>query len=182
MSSTLLERKKSTSKGSSDDFQTPTHATQLLIDTLLKEKAINKNMKVWEPAMGEGKIIGCLEANGFECFGTDVKNAENLHDFLKTEVGGYPTFDLLITNPPFSLKDKFLQKCFELKKPFALLLPITALGEQGRGKMYREHGVQAIFPPERINFHTPSGTGSGAWFYSIWITNGFNLKRDLTFA
>ena len=34
-------------------------------------------------------------------------------------------FDCIITNPPFSLKQEFLQRCYELGKPFALLLPLT---------------------------------------------------------
>ena len=36
-------------------------------------------------------------------------------------------YDGVITNPPYSLKDKFIEHCYELDKPFALLLPVTAI-------------------------------------------------------
>ena len=41
---------------------------------------------------------------------------------------------MIITNPPYSLKDEFIKKCYEWKKPFCLLLPITALEGKVRGK------------------------------------------------
>ena len=41
-------------------------------------------------------------------------------------------FDMIITNPPYSLKDEFIKKCYEWNKPFCLLLPITAFERKAR--------------------------------------------------
>lgn len=81
-----------------------------------------------------------------------------------------------------SLKDKFLARCYELKKPFALLMPLTALEGKKRGELYRKYGIQLIIPNKRINFETPSGDGSGAWFQASWFTWGLNLPKDLMFV
>jgi len=56
------------------------------------------------------------------------------NDFLVDE----PAFayDCIITNPPYSIKDRFLTRCYELKKPFALLMPLTALEGKYRQQLY----------------------------------------------
>lgn len=76
-----------------------------------------------------------------------------------------------------SLKDKFIKKCYEYNKPFALLLPLTALEGIQRGKMYREHGISVIVLDKRIDF-----TGKGAnWFNASWFVWGFLPKNSLIF-
>jgi len=37
-------------------------------------------------------------------------------------------FDYLVTNPPFSLKDRVIQKCYEYGKKSVLILPLDSLG------------------------------------------------------
>jgi hypothetical protein len=47
--------------------------------------------------------------------------------------------------------------------------------------MYNEKGIQLILFNKRINYETPSGNGSGAWFSSAWFCYGFNLPHQLNF-
>jgi len=86
-----------------------------------------------------------------------------------------------VTNPPYSIKTKFLKRAFELGKPFAFLLPLTALEGKERGKLYAEYGIQLIIPNKRINFMTGSGKKS-VWFQTAWFTWGLNLPKDLNFV
>jgi len=66
--------------------------------------------------------------------------------------------DYLITNPPFSLKDKIIEKIFRSGKPSALVLPIDALGGKRRHELYREFGYPTIYiPTKRINYVSPNG-------------------------
>lgn len=90
-------------------------------------------------------------------------------------------FDMIVTNPPYSLKNDFLKKCYEYNKPFALLLPITALEGVERGEMFREKGISVVVLDRRINFKNYEDVGkkSGCWFNSswyIWNPNGENNK------
>ena len=76
------------------------------------------------------------------------------------------------------MKDKFLEKAYELKTPFAFLLPLTALEGIKRQKLYRENGLEVIILPKRIDF-----TGKKApWFAVAWFTNGLNIGKQLTFV
>jgi len=156
--------------GRSDIFQTPAHAVRYVT------RFIPKNWKIWENACGEGQIVNTLKEDGYQVTGTDVLQG---FDFLSPLMPA-PEFDCILTNPPYSIKDKWLERCFEIGKPFALLLPITALGEQNRVKLYGKHGIQVVLPPERINYGTPSGEGEGAWFYSAWFCNGLDLPSQIT--
>ena len=157
---------------SSDIFQTPPSGVEVIIPYILKE------WKILEPACGEGQVVKTLEKYGFEVHGSDIMHG---FDFLSTLAAPEGDFDCIITNPPYSLKTAWLKRCYEIGKPFALLLPLTALEGRERMKMYKEHGIQLLMPPGRINFGTPSGKGSSSWFFAAWFTWGFNLPEQLTF-
>lgn len=151
----------------SDEYQTPREAINILIPHIKKE------WKVWECAWGKGNLFNFLKESGFNVVGTGEE-----FDFLKNCI----EYDCIVTNPPYSLKNKFLERCYSLQKPFALLMPLTALEGKQRGKLYKEFGIQLIIPNKRINFETLNGKGSGAWFQTAWFTYGFDLPKDLFFV
>ena len=155
---------------SSDDFQTPTKALDPLIPFL------NKNWVIWECAEGKGNLTKHLQEKGFKTIGTDI-----LHGIDFLTYTPYSQFDCIITNPPYSKKYEFLKRSYEFEKPFALLMPITALEGQKRQALYKKYGLQLIVLDKRINFETPSGKGSGAWFPIAWFTFKLNLPKDVIF-
>lgn len=158
---------------SSDMFKTPPSAVRYA------SQFIPKSWKIWACAdPQDSQIVQTLKKDGYEVEGTDVLEG---FDFLSTLMP-IPECDCIFTNPPYSLKDQWLERCYELGKPFALLLPLTALGEQARVKMFRENGIQLIIPPERINYGTPSGGGAGSWFFSAWFCKGLHLPDQITFV
>ena len=153
--------------GSPDDFYTPDNAIKPLLNF------IPKDWKIWECASGTGNIIDFFRKNGNDIFGTDVKEGDDFLDSNRND------FDIIVTNPPFSLKDKFLEKCYSYKKPFALLLPITALEGKFRHKLYRKYGIQVILFDGRVQYR---GHNSGScWFASAWFCFGLNLPKDINF-
>ena len=87
---------------------------------------------------------------------------------------------MIITNPPYSKKDKFLKRAYFLEKPFMFLLPITTLEGIARGAMFDKYGIQLIIPNKRFNFKPEKK--SGAWFQTSWFCNNINLKKDLNFV
>ncbi len=157
--------------GRSDEFYTPKYALKPLLPFL------KKNWTIWECAWGGGSLAEHLRKKGFKIIGEPFK------DFLDRDFGlDTKGFDCIVTNPPYSLKEDFLRRCYEIGKPFALLLPLTALEGKRRGELYRRHGIQLIIPNKRINFITPSGKGSGAWFQVAWFCWGLNLPKELNFV
>ena len=153
---------------SADDFQTPAHAIIPLLSY------IPKTWTIWECACGRNNLVRAFGVAGYSIIGTDIE-----HDFLKNDLD--MSYDVIITNPPYSIKQSFLIRCYDLGKPFALLLPLTTFETKKRQGLFAKHGVEVIFMPTRINFETPSGRGKGAWFATAWFTWGLNIGKALTF-
>jgi len=158
------------SQGRPDDFQTPKEALEPLLAYLKKEWVI------WECACGKGNLVNGLKELGYSVHGTDIITGS---DFLTTN---YDKVDCIITNPPFSLKQDFLARAYQLGKPFAFLLPLTTFETAKRQELFKEYGLEVIFFDKRINFETPSGKGSGSWFATAWFTWGLNIGKEMTFV
>jgi hypothetical protein len=156
-------------KKGADDFQTPIGVFKPIMEYIPQEYLI------WEPAMGKGNIVQEFTDNGYNIFGTDIMTG---HNFLEYQP---ERFDITITNPPFSIKDKWIKRCYELEKPWVLLLPLTALEGQSRQTLYRKYGVNVFLPFKRINYHTPSGQGKGSWFPSCILTWKLDVPKNLMF-
>lgn len=98
-----------------DDIYTPSYAIKPLL------KYIPRNITVWECCdFGKSEITRLLKEHGCEVISTDKE--ENFFEYIPDK-----HFDMIITNPPYSLKDDFIAKCYEWGKPFALLLPIKGI-------------------------------------------------------
>jgi len=151
-----------------NDFQTPPIALKPLMPYL--------SGRIWECACGEGNLVRELKANGFEVIASDIKTGK---DFL-TDLPNVD-FSCIVTNPPYSLKDQFLKRCYLLGKPFALLMPLTTL-EGKRQQWLEKYGVEIILLDKRLNFETPSGSGTGSWFATAWFTNGLNIGKQISYG
>lgn len=174
--------------GSPDNFQTDPAALDCLLPFIPKkvEGPFNsfRPYKIWEPACGNGNLTKAFSERGYDWVGTDILTG---CDFME---GAPPVeWDCIITNPPFSIKEKFLGRCYNLGKPFALLLPISVFDSVERRSLFKQFHTEFIFPPRRINFETPNheanqaaGKKTSAWFYSIWVCYGLNIGRQLTFT
>lgn len=150
-----------------DECQTPKEGISFLLPFL------DKKQTIWDSAYGGGSLAKNFRELGFNVIG----NREI--DFLKENLD----CDIIITNPPYSLKEEFLERAYSIGKPFAFLMPLTALEGKKRGELYRKYGIQLIIPNKRINFILPEGKGnSGAWFATAWFCYKLNLPKDLNFV
>ena len=100
-----------------DFYPTPPECTIALVNFLRRECLLADKDTVWEPACGNGEMVKALRSCGLCVTASDINSG---FDFLDREI----EFDgrWIITNPPFSIADKFINRCVELKRPFALLL------------------------------------------------------------
>lgn len=144
--------------GKNDLFYTP----EIGIKPLLKYLDKQRFNTIWECTdSGVSNITKLLKKEGFNVISSDIVTG---FDFLKNEPDF--DFDCIITNPPFSLKDDFIKKCYEYKKPFALLLPITALEGVKRGSMYKDNGLEILVLDRRLCYMKNK---KSCWFNSSWF-------------
>ena len=131
-----MKKLKIQMNGRTDEFFTPSYALNPLLPF------IKKNWVIWECAWGKGSLAKHLGEEGFKTIGK-----QNI-DFIKDELSCLMNFDCIITNPPYSLKEEFLKRCYEIGKPFALLMPLTTLEGIKRGALFKKYGIQLIIRSE----------------------------------
>ena len=149
-----------------DELYTPKEAIEPILKYLDKDKIY------WECTdFGDSNIRKVLVKNGFKVIATKKEEI----DFLKDDPSF--KFDVIITNPPYSIKDKFIRRCYELDKPFMLLLPITALEGKERNKLYKKNGLELIVLNKRINFIKEK---KNVWFNTSWFCHQI-CKKQLNF-
>lgn len=142
-----------------DACQTPAYALDPLLPYLKPEWTI------WEPAHGEGYLTGALFDSGFS--GVETSDILTGQNFFAYEP---PQWDCLVTNPPFSLKFKWLERCYQLGKPFALLVPVEMLGVKTAQELIVPRGFEIMLLNRRVNFKMPNkGWDSSAQFPVMWV-------------
>ena len=143
-------------RGPFDEIATPDVATDFLIPHL-HELDTPVWPRLWDSAhvvSGESKLALHLERTGFVV----AHNKE--WDFFRDEPD--LPWDIQVTNPPYSVKYKWIERTMELGKPAALLLPITTIGPKAGHRFVTE--CKIVLLPRRIDF-----TGAGApWFAVAW--------------
>lgn len=141
-----------------DELYTPSYAVEPLLKYLN-----NKKITIWECTdFGSSNITNVLHGGGYNVISTHKDNFNFLTDTPDFD------FDMIITNPPYSLKDEFIKKCYEYGKPFCLLLPITSLEGVERGKMFRKNGIELLVFDKRCNF-IYDNTKKSNWFNTSWF-------------
>lgn len=150
-SSNLLMLKKTGNNENSDECYTPTEAITPLLKMLPKDRVY------YDCTSGKSSnIVDFLNINGLMC------KSSYGRDFLTDTFDDY---DCIITNPPYSKKDKFIKKCYEIGKPFALLLPVSSLQGMYRGNMFATKGIELLVLNKRIDFTGKKAPHFGvAWF------------------
>lgn len=154
----LMTNKK---ESKDDDYQTPKETWKSIQQYIPKDKV------VWECFYGDGNSGKYLQDLGF-------KVIHQKEDFFQHNKG-----DIIVTNPPFSQKQKILQRLKELNKPFVLIMPASVLGTKMLSSLFPD--IQIIIPNGRINFIKNGKETKGCWFASFFYCWKMDLPKDLIF-
>ena len=102
MGKAYANRKKESERPENDFYQTPYSLTKVLVETGILDNCHH----ILEPACGQGAISRILEEYGFEVTSRDLVLG---NDFLLDDYSN-EKYDAIVTNPPFDLWDKFVEK------------------------------------------------------------------------
>lgn len=165
----ILGDKSAYGRKERDFYPTPEDVTQALIDYL----SIPKNSVIWEPACGNGALSKVLKDNQYQVIETDIIKGQ---DFLTCDD---VKCDWVITNPPFSLSEQFIERCASTGKPFALLLKSQYWHAKSRLKLFKSvcpsHVLPLTWRPDFL-----AGTrGKGSPFMDmIWVVWRNSEQRE----
>jgi len=132
------------------DFPTPSWSTRALVEKVLHPNNIpTHEMTVWEPAANRGFMVNPLKEYFGYVFATDKYDYDgrwSTLDFLTVSTHEVPAMDFVITNPPFSLAQEFIEKGLEIASFGVAMLVRTSFLE---GKK-RHETLFSRFPPTAI--------------------------------
>lgn len=157
-------------------YRTPECATRALIAIEGKRLPIN----IWEPSCGDGAIAVPLRAAGHYVHASDIVDrglsGSRVIDFLHADPSRMA--DAVVTNPPFSLAQEFVDKAFSFPNIHycALLLRLSFLESGKRKDWFQEN------PPARVHVSSrrlpmmhrdgwegPKSTSTLAHAWFIWL-------------
>ena len=110
-----------TSDKKDNELYTPYYATDHIIKYLPKDKII------WCPFDENwSAFYNRLKEEGYNVVRSSLAEGQDFFNYEPKK------WDIIVSNPPFSIKDKVLERLYSFNKPFAVLLPLNSL--QGKTK------------------------------------------------
>tara|TARA_R110002126_G_scaffold266926_1_gene410359 strand:+ start:248 stop:754 length:507 start_codon:yes stop_codon:yes gene_type:complete len=157
-----LSSKKNAVEFKDDDYET---SKEILNDLL---PFIEDYKIIYDPFYCNGKVKEEWEELNKECI-NEKKDAFNRE---------HPeNYDIIISNIPFSCKEKCVELGVNLNKPFIFLMPIDSLGSKWIKKYFND--LQFIIPSGRYNFLKKGLKTKGCWFDTMWICYKLNLDEKI---
>ena len=152
-----------------DFYPTPKECLYALVDYM----DIPKHSMIIEPACGDGAIINALRDKGYKnVFGSDIVFGV---DFLEqSDIGNA---EWIITNPPFSIADKFIHKAHDLAVPFAFLLKIQYWNSAKRRTLFEQIRPRFVLPLTWRPDFTGQGNSLMDMMWCVWMPD----NMDITF-
>lgn len=183
-------------------FRTPDDCIHSLIDIAINDR-IARAEHIMEPAAGDGAIIRALRESGYSNKITAIELEPEFRDsleeslrhnnrliiesFLQDDINSesiYPQPDVIITNPPFSKAERYLEKCYEICAHggvIALFLRMSFLTS------IRRHQLLNIYHPshvwlfsQRPQFPDMKGSDDCGYAWVIWEKSNCNAQTKLS--
>ena len=176
-----------------DFYETPPDVTKAFLDASGWQP---KTRVIWEPAAGNNAIANVLsERFQVQVISTDIKQRQ---EYIAAEVDflahpgwvDHPQLENkdIVTNPPFSHAQQFVEKALELVDgDVVMLLRLAFLETQGRRTLFdRKHLREVWVSSKRIHFSSPAlerraketGKKSNSGMAMAWFIFNRNYNGD----
>jgi hypothetical protein len=153
-----------------DEFYTPNYAIYPIL------KYLKKGMKIWCPFDDDNSnFVKIFKQEGYEVVNTHISQGQDFFSIDNIDC------DIIISNPPYSLKKEVLQRLFNLKKPFAMLVGVVGLFEsQVRFNLFKNNNFEIMYLNKRVSyfkdFKDPKPSLNPP-FSSVYITSNLLPKQ-----
>lgn len=99
------------------------------------------------------------------------------NDFFKNKDLDY---DIVVSNPPFSIKQAIIKRLVKLDKPFILIAPIETISNKYISDL--SDNIEVIIPKKRMNFAISNKKKSGAIFPTAYICYKMNIGQKMIYV
>jgi hypothetical protein len=156
-----------------DEWYTYKESVSIIVP-FLKQNGYSKILCPFDKK--ESNYVSVLKENGFDVTfthietGTDFFGIENLRDY-----------DAVVSNPPFSKRQRILERLYEYDVPFALIMNFNGLFDsKSRWKLFKDNNFELLVPCGRMHFYNKDGEANSPNFQSVYVCNKM-LPQQITF-
>jgi hypothetical protein len=125
-----------------DEYYTPRYAIEPIL------KYVKPQSTIWCPFDTEdSNFVKVFRENGHTIIATHIWNGQDFFEIAP------PKCDYVISNPPYSCKNKVFERLFSLGIPFAMLVGVAGLFEsQQRFNMFKNNSFEIMYLNLRVSF------------------------------
>ena len=154
--------KKSKSAESAESAENNTNSLEPI------EKYLKSFKCIWFPIVeGHEKLARELQENGHRVILGEDDGSQ--FDFLSQKTK--KRFDVILCSPSIKHRAEFLLRAFELKKPFAFLVPLSTIKIPSIKTLFKEN-------PDRLTIVMPNSATS----CSVWILHGIDCIPSIVWV
>lgn len=146
-----------------DEFYTPAYAVKPLL------KYIDSSKRIWRPFdTADSIIVKEFLGNGNTVKHTHLSTGQ---DFFYTD----RSCDVIVSNPPYSIKAQVFESLFERGRPFAMLVGVVGLFEsQKRFNLFKNNDFEIMYLNKRVSYfknYDDQKPSLNPPFSSVWVTS-----------
>lgn len=154
-----------------DEFYTPAYA----IEPLLKYVETSKN--IWCPFDSDKSlIVKLLLEHGCSVVNTHIDSGQDFFSHMED-------CDIIISNPPYSLKTEVFQRLFIMGKPFAMLVGVVGLFEsEKRFSLFEHFEHEVMWMNKRISYfknYDDQKPSLNPPFSSVWLCSKLLPEKNV---
>ena len=136
---------------------------------------VDKNKVIYNPFFLDGKAKTYLNELGYD---NVIHNDEDFFDnYNKYE------YDLIITNPPYTIKKRIFTKLYEINKPFIVIVPIATITKLFIKDIFKTdvERLQMIIPNRRMQFEKNGNQLKRCYFDCVFLCYKLSLKKHIIY-
>ena len=123
------------------------------------------------------EFVRVLTQNGFDVTFGHIETGQDFFD-----IDNLQDYDAIVSNPPFSKRQKILERLFDSGVPFAMIMNFNGLFDsKSRWVLFKDNRFELLVPLGRIHFFNENCEGNSPNFQSIYVCKGMS-KNQIEFV
>ena len=157
-------------QSNTDEWYTPPECVELIVPFLIGG-GYKKILCPFDTEKSE--FVNVLKREGFNVSYSHINDGVDFFDITNLQ-----EYDAIVSNPPFSKREAILERLFESKVPFAIILNFNGLFDsKRRWELFRNNDFELLIPKGRMHFFNESCEGNSPNFQSIYVCKGMGAKQ-----
>jgi hypothetical protein len=154
-----------------DDYTTPLYVWEMILDYL----DLAKDTIIYDPFYNDSKSKTYLGILGYN--NVIHENEDFFQNYDKYK------YDIIISNPPYSIKQHILKILHQIDRPFVLIVPTAIISKLYVKNIFKDDidKVQYIIPSRRLQYEVNGYNQRRTPFDTLFFCYKLELKRDIVY-